>query len=91
MPSVTADELHISSLLVHARPAALERVRAAIDALEGAQVHGASPEGKIVVTLEGASEGFVTDRLAAIRDLPGVLSAVLVFHQVEPLEATEGA
>ena len=86
-----AAELHISSLLVHAHPAALERVRATIDALDGVDVHGASREGKIVVTLECASEGGITERLAAIREVPGVLSAVLVFHRIEPLEPTEAA
>jgi nitrate reductase NapD len=77
--------------LVHARPDALERVRATIDALVGVDVHAASREGKIVVTLECASEAGIVERLAAIREVPGVLSAVLVFHQVEPLESTEGA
>ena len=63
---------------------------AAIAALDGVEVHGANPQGKIVVTLETASEGGIVDRLAAIRDVAGVLSAVLVFHQVEPLEQIEG-
>ena len=83
-------ELHISSLLVHARPAELERVRAELAALDGVEVHGASPHGKLVVTLETLSEGGIVERLATIRDLKGVLSTVLVFHQVEPLPTTEG-
>ena len=83
-------ELHISSLLVHARPASLPAVRAAVAALDGVEVHGASPQGKIVVTLETASEGGIVERLAAIREVAGVLSAALVFHQVEPLVQTEG-
>ena len=83
-------ELHISSLLVHARPASIASARSAIASLDGVEVHGANPQGKIVVTLETASEGGIVDRLAAIRDVAGVLSAVLVFHQVEPLEQIEG-
>ena len=39
--------------------------------------------GKVVVTLETASEGGIVEQLAAMRDLPGVLSAVLVYHQVQ--------
>ena len=84
-------ELHISSLLVHARPSALAEVHAAVAALDGVEVHGASPQGKIVVTLETASEGDIVERLTAIRELAGVLSTVLVFHQVESLELSEGA
>ena len=83
-------ELHISSLVVHARPAAVATAQAAIAALEGVEVHGQSGQGKIVVTLETTSEGAIVERLAAIRDVAGVLSAVLVFHQVEPLEPSEG-
>jgi len=83
-------ELHISSLLVHAQPAALTAVRASLAALQGVDVHGASDSGKIVVTLETESSGGIVERLASIRDLTGVLSAVLVFHQIEPLDHTEG-
>jgi periplasmic nitrate reductase NapD len=66
-------------------------VRAAVAALDGVEVHGASPQGKIVVTLETASEGDIVERLAAIRELAGVLSTVLVFHWVESSQPTEGA
>ena len=83
-------ELHISSLLVHARPASLPAVRAALATLDGIEIHGASDAGKIVVTLETESSGGIVERLASIRDLAGVLSAVLVFHQIEPLAQLEG-
>ena len=83
-------ELHISSLLVHARPASLPAVRAALATLDGVEIHGASDTGKIVVTLETESSGGIVERLANIRDLAGVLSAVLVFHQIETLAQLEG-
>jgi nitrate reductase NapD len=83
-------ELHISSLLVHVRPAALSAVRAALAALDGVQIHGASDTGKIVVTLETESSGGIVERLASIRGVAGVLSAMLIFHQIEPLDQTGG-
>ena len=83
-------ELHISSLLVHVRPTALAEVHTAVTALDGIEVHGSSPQGKIVVTLETASESGIVERLAALRKLPGVLSADLVFHRVEPLPSSSG-
>ena len=43
-------------------------------------------ESKLVVTVEGPHEGFIADRMTAMHLLDGVLSAVLVFHQVEPAE-----
>ena len=75
-------ELHISSLLVHARPTALAEVHAAVAALDGVEVHGASHAGQ-----DRRHAGDRRARAASssdwprIRELPGVLSAVLVFHQ----------
>ena len=83
-------ELHISSLIVHARPASLPAVRAALATLDGVEIHGASDTGKIVVTLETESSGGIVERLERIREVAGVLSATLVFHQIEPLVQTEG-
>ncbi len=77
-------ELHISSLVVQVRPEALARVRDAVAALEGAEVHGHSPAGKLVVTLETVSEAATLERLTAINQLEGVFSAVLVYHHVDP-------
>ena len=79
-------ELHIASLLVHFQPSMREAVHAAILAMEGAEIHLAQ-ESKLVVTVEGPHEGFIADRMTAMHLLDGVLSAVLVFHQVEPLQA----
>ena len=84
-------ELHVSSLLVHARPSALAEVRSAMAALAGVEIHGASAEGKLVVVLETGSQSEVVDRLAEIQAIEHVLSTVLVFHRVEPQSANEGA
>lgn len=83
-------ELHISSLLVHARPASLPAVRATLATLDGIEVHAAGETGKIVVTLETANSARIVERLERIREIAGVLSAVLVFHQIEPLAQTKG-
>ena len=82
-----ADELHVSSLVVHGRPERLAaHPRPASRASSGVEVHAAAPSGKLVVTLETASEQEIVARLATISLLEGVLSATLVFHQVEPIE-----
>jgi periplasmic nitrate reductase NapD len=53
--------------------------------MPGAEVH-VEGQGKMVVTVEGPNEGFIADRMTAMHLLDGVLSAVLVFHHVEPAE-----
>ncbi|NAW56383.1 MULTISPECIES: chaperone NapD [unclassified Vibrio] len=80
---MSLNEVHISSLVVHALPEDLETVKTQIAAFENAEIYGDSPEGKIVVVLETENQGFVTDTIDAINNLPNVLSAVLVYHQIE--------
>ena len=76
-------EHHISSLIVHGRPQAIEALTAAIGAIAGAEVPIADPGGKLVVTLEATSEAEIAAALAKINLLDGVLAATLVFHHVE--------
>jgi nitrate reductase NapD len=75
--------LHVTGVVVHARPEALPGVTGALAGMPGVEVHGSSPVGKVVVTLEGEAEQDIVDRLGLIGELPGVLSAALVYHHFE--------
>lgn len=77
------NELHISSLVVQVRPDSLLTVTDAIVALPGAEVHGQSELGKLVVVLDVESTGVLSERMDQIQKMSGVLSASLVFHHVE--------
>ncbi len=77
------NEVHISSLVVHVLPEHLNVVKAQIEQFDNAEIYADSPEGKIVVVLETAHQGFITDTIDAINQLPNVLSTVLVYHQIE--------
>lgn len=79
-------EYHVTSLVVHAAPNALQQVEADISTLNGCDIHAITPEGKLVITLEGDSQKAILDNVEAINSLSGVLSASLIYHQVEPLE-----
>lgn len=80
---MSLNEVHISSLIVHAHPQHLDNVKSAIQQFDNAEIYGDSPEGKIIVVLETENQGFVTDTIDAINNLPNVLSAVLIYHQIE--------
>lgn len=80
-----SQEYHVTSLVVHAAPKVLQQVEANIRALVGTDIHAITPEGKLVVTLEGSSQRAILDNIEAINALSGVLSASLIYHQVEPL------
>ncbi|MBL8375884.1 chaperone NapD [Accumulibacter sp.] len=76
--------MNLSSVLVNARPQALHRLREGLSALRGVEVHAATEDGRLIVTIEGDSAQAVADLFAQINQQPGVLSAAMVYHQFEP-------
>ncbi|MGX5736305.1 chaperone NapD [Bosea thiooxidans] len=76
---------HISSAVVSALPARVEDVLARLGEIPETEVHRVE-NGKIVIVIEGSSTGVIGDRLAAISLIDGVLSANMVFEQIEELE-----
>lgn len=82
-----SDELHITSLVVHAMPSHCTAVDALINALPGAQIHGADANGKRVVTLEAPTSAAILDKVSAIRQAPGVLNVAMVYQHAESLES----
>lgn len=87
-PDVSTEQ-HVSSLVVHARPERLPDVLASLGSMQGVEVHGQNTAGKVVVTLETATEQEVVLRMGEIGELPGVLSTALVFHHFETAEDAE--
>ena len=81
------EELHIASLVVHSTPRRLDAVAATVAALPGSVVHATSPSGKLVVTLEAPSAAAMSECVAAIRLVEGVLSVALVYQCADTLEA----
>jgi len=81
----TADQapsIHISSAVVSVLPDHCERVVRLLSKIPGVEVHHRSAS-KIVLVLEGPDSGVIGGRLAEIASLSGVLSANMVFEQVE--------
>ena len=76
--------MNLSSVLVNARPQALHRLREGLSALRGVEVHAATEDGRLIVTIEGDSVQAIADLFAQINQQPGVLSAAMVYHQFEP-------
>lgn len=75
--------MNISSVIVIPHPAAVAAVRDRLASLAGVEVHATSPEGKIIVTLETASERDNIALYEQIAVLDGVMSAAMVYHQQE--------
>ena len=87
---MSLNEVHISSLIVHAVPEHLTLIKRQIEAFEGAEIYGESANGKLVVVIETQNQGYITDTIDAINQLEHVLNTALVFHQIETdLEALD--
>lgn len=76
--------MNISSAVIHARPGQVALVQAGLATLAGVEVHGISPEGKLIVTIETGDEGSNAATYQCIGQLDGVMSAAMVYHQTEP-------
>ncbi|EPE2278049.1 chaperone NapD [Vibrio cholerae] len=88
-PSASLHEVHISSLVVHTLPEHLLTVKQQVSELRDVEIYGEDPQGKLVVVIETDRQGFITETIEHINNLPNVLNAFLVFHQVETVTEEE--
>lgn len=78
----TGNLLHISSAVVSVLPNRREQVTTLLAQLPGIEIYH-SNVSKIVIVMEDSDSGALGSRLAEIAAWPGVLSANMVFEQVE--------
>lgn len=75
--------MNISGVVVRTFPQDIDGVSRALMRLDGVEVHGANADGRLVVTVEQAGERATAEILTAMQSLPGVLSASMIYHQLE--------
>ncbi len=73
----------VCGVVVRAWPARSREVERLLAQMAGVEVHAAGEDGRMIVTVEGGSEGEVADAVLALHRLEGVLSASLVYHHHE--------
>lgn len=76
--------MNICGVLVHATPGRQAAVAEALNALGNAEVHQITEDSRLIVTVEEADDKTAGDTILAMRRIPGVLSAALVYHHFEP-------
>ena len=74
--------MNISGVLVKAYPEKIVTIEKILATMNGVEVHG-NKDGRIVITVEQASAGRVSDTMVEIQDVPGVLSAAMIYHQFD--------
>ena len=79
--SGTADEaLSISSAVLRVKPARLAEMRTKLESMPGVEIHAATDDGRIVVTIESTETAGAADTYVALNTLDGVLSANLIYQ-----------
>lgn len=81
--------MNISGVVVRAYPKDVNPVTMKLEEYEGVEVHGASDDGRLVVTIEKESDAGLADLVVAMQDIPGVLSASMIYHHFEDLGPEE--
>ncbi|MFI3247487.1 MAG: chaperone NapD [Ferrimonas sp.] len=76
-------DYQVTSLILQTQPDQQETVMQYIHSITGAEIHGASDDGQLVVTIE--SEG-QTSGVEYLNTIPGVLSVSLVSHHIDSIE-----
>ena len=75
--------MNISSAIVYARPGQSLALCAKLSELPGVEVHAQTDDGKLVVTIESASDRSAVDVYEAMERMQGVLSIAMIFQQTE--------
>ena len=75
--------MNISSAIVHARPGTTEKLQSRLSDLSGVEIHAATAEGKMIVTIENETDQGMVEMFERIRQLDDVMSASMVYHHSE--------
>ena len=58
-------------------------MRVNLEQIPGVEIHAATDDGKLVVTIETETDGETASTFDRINVMDGVMSAAMVFHQFE--------
>jgi len=75
--------MNISGVLVNALPANSESVKQKLEKIPGVEVHAVTEEGRMVVTIEDHDSRAMADTAMHLHDVPGVISAAMIYHHYE--------
>jgi len=71
---------NLCGVLVHFRPERREAIGCALAALPGVEVHHATDDGRMVVTVEDAGAEWAGATITRFNEIEGVLNVALVYH-----------
>ena len=75
--------MNISSAIVYARPGTDAVLRERLTQVQGVEVHAASEDVKIIVTIEAENDRAAIDVYEALGRIDDVLNIAMIFQQTE--------
>lgn len=82
------EPINVVGLVIHAAPSSGDRVIATLATMAGVEVHAEAGDGRIVATVIDTGDMLAIDQLALINRVPGVVSAMLAYHQIDDPRVT---
>ena len=75
--------MNISSAILYPRPDTEAALREQLLGFAGVEVHAASEDGKLIVTIEAESDKAAIDTYEALTRLDGVLNVAMIYQHSE--------
>ena len=82
-------DYNICGVLVHARADHLDQVRSNLLDISGVEVHTATEDGRLVVTVEDDTRRKIADTITDFQTMDGVLSAAMIYQFSDDVEINE--
>lgn len=79
---------HVASLLIQAWPDRIAATEAALNAIPGVECHGSAGPGKLIVTVDVDDDSGLVEAVSRIEAAKGVITASLVYHQMDEGDAS---
>ncbi|WP_417822166.1 chaperone NapD [Terasakiella sp.] len=80
---------NVCGLLAHVAEGQMAAVRAALDELDGVEVHAETEDGRLVITIEDTEDCLAAEMITKVDRTPGVMNSSLVYHQFESQDSLE--
>jgi nitrate reductase NapD len=81
--------MNVSSVVLRASPAALESVRGSLQALPGVEVHAATGDGRLVLTIEDSGTARAADTFVQLHGIRGVMSVSMIYQYSDETDERE--
>ncbi|MCW9012157.1 MAG: chaperone NapD [Gammaproteobacteria bacterium] len=82
-------DYNICGVLIHTRTENIDQVRSSLLEISGVEVHTATDDGRLVVTVEDATRRKVADTITDFQNMKGVLSAAMIYQFSDDVDINE--